>query len=317
MDMPPSRDALARIQRLRELFLDDSRGDSALPDYWRNRADLDAYAQLLAVRIGWKWDAALRECRERSMKRLDDATVLDFGCGSGIGAMRYLHWFGGREVLYHDRSAAAMDYAVRAFHAGQPHIPARAQRSTDGVAPDVLLVSHVLGELDDQGMASLLQVIERSQRIVIVEPGNLRVSRRLSALRDTLLDRFHIVAPCPHARRCPALGKDTDWCHFFAPPPPEVFTEGEWVKTAREVGIDLRALPYAFLALDRTPQPASARSNRILGRPDVGKHEARVQVCAPSGLSIQAVTKRHQPDLWRKLKKDAEAVRSLPPVSGE
>lgn len=314
--MPPSRDALARIQRLRELFLDDQRGAAALPDYWRNRDDLDAYARLLAVRIGWKWDAALRECRERGMARSDGGLILDFGCGSGIGALRYLHWFGGRQLLCHDRSAVAMAYAVSAAKAAQPAVDASALPDLGDVTPDVLLVSHVLGELDDQGMAALQRAIDRSQRVVIVEPGNLRVARRLSALRDALLGPWHIVAPCPHALRCPTLATDGDWCHFFAPPPPEVFTDGEWVKTAREVGIDLRALPFSFLALERAPQPTPPPPNRVLGRPDLGKHEARVQTCTATGLQVHSVTKRHQPELWRKLKKGAEPVRWLPPQSG-
>ena len=149
-------------------------------------------------------------------------------------------------------------------------------------------------------------------RIVLVEPGNPRVSRRLSALRTQLLERFQIVAPCPHALRCPALDRDSDWCHFFAPAPPEVFTDGEWVKAAREVGIDLRALPYAFLALDQAAPTVPMPSHRLLGRPEVGKHEVRVQTCAPAGIENRRVAKRHQPELWRALKKHAETVRSLP-----
>ena len=46
---------MQRIIRLRELFLDESRGPQPLGDYWRQVADLQAYDEVLGARIGWKW----------------------------------------------------------------------------------------------------------------------------------------------------------------------------------------------------------------------------------------------------------------------
>ena len=95
-------------------------------------------------------------------------------------------------------------------------------------------------------------------------------------------------------------------------PPQEAFTSGEWARAGRDVGIDLRALPYAFVCLSRDPVAAPAPRHRILGRPDVGKHEARAQVCDADGLAIATVTKRKDPATWRLLKKDPHALRELP-----
>ena len=82
----PAGSDLARITRLRELFLDEPRDRRALGDYWRDRADVAAYDAVLGARIGWKWDAALAECRDRGFARADDDLVLDFGCGAGVAA---------------------------------------------------------------------------------------------------------------------------------------------------------------------------------------------------------------------------------------
>ncbi len=312
--MTPSHDQLERIARLRELFLDEDRGGKALADYWRDEQDLLAYDAVLGARIGWKWDAALAECKDRGMARADAEVVLDFGCGSGIAARRFVAHFGAREVICHDRSTAAMMFAVRTLQAAAPGVVVQPQRKLDLVQPDVLLVSHVLGELDGNGEAQLRSLIERSQRVVLVEPGSHAISRRLSALRDTLLAKFHIVAPCPHASACPALVQGNDWCHFFALPPQQVFTDSDWVRTARTVGIDSRSLPYSFLALSRTPlvAPPSPPPHRVLGRPDISAHGAKVQICAASGLTVRDVTKRHEAATWRTLKKHPESVRTLP-----
>lgn len=311
MARPPSD--LERIARLRELFLAEDRGDRALADYWRDVDDLAAYDAVLGARIGWKWDAALAECAQRGFARADDDVVVDFGCGAGIAARRFAAAFGAREVLCHDRSAHAMAFAVARLVDEQPGVRARAAARLDDVAPDVLLASHVLGELDASGEAVLRDLITRSRRVVLVEPGNRFAARRLLALRDDLLAAFHVVAPCPHRARCPALANDGDWCHFFAPPPPEVFTAGDWVRTARTVGIDLRALPYAFVALDRAPPGPPAPPNRALGRAAVGAHDARLRICSAAGLSEVTVSKRTEPQLWRMLKKGPERLRPWPP----
>lgn len=301
----PSSDEQERIARLRELFLDETRGDRSLRDYWRDDADLSAYDRVLAARIGWKWDAALAECEERGFARAAGETVLDFGCGTGIAARRFARRFGAGEILCHDRSPAAMAFAARTA-GGRP------LADVSAASPDVLLVSHVLGELDARGRAALRALADRSRRVVLVEAGDRRTARRLSELRDELLPDFHVVAPCPHAGPCPALTGDGDWCHFFAPPPPEVFTDGEWVRTARAVGFDLRALPFAFVALAREPAPVSPPGNRVLGRPRIRSREAVVHVCVPGEVRTVAVGKRDDAATFRALKKHPESVRALP-----
>ncbi|MBL8727500.1 MAG: hypothetical protein JNM25_03645 [Planctomycetes bacterium] len=309
--MPPSRDLLARITRLRELFLDEDRGARALADYWRNEADVAAYDAVLGARIGWKWNAALAECRDRGWPRADDQVVLDFGCGSGIAARRFVHWFGAREVLCHDRSRVAATFAAQAVRAQFAGTKARALPRVDDVRPDVLLVSHVLGELDAAGEVELEGLIERSRRVLLVEPGSRTISRRLSTLRDRLLGGFHVAAPCPDATTCPALATPNDWCHFFAAPPNEAFTDSDWVLTTRALGIDSRSLPYSFLALSRAPVAAAVPTQRVLGRPDQGQHVTKVLVCEPAGLRTATVHKRSHPELWRTLKKHPETVRAI------
>lgn len=312
--MTLSRDELARIQRLRERFLEDELGGLAIPDYWRDDRDLAAYDKTLAARIGWKWDAALAECKDRGLPRADDKTVLDYGCGSGIAARRFVAAFGAREVRCFDRSRPATAYASKQLKA-LPQAPFVVPlRDVDDERPDVLLVSHVLGELDDAGERPLRALIERSACVLLVEPGNRRVARKLSSLRDALLAQFTVVAPCPHQGPCPALASGDDWCHFFAPPPPEVFTDSDQVKTWKALGIDARALPYSFVCLVRKDlAPADAAvGNRLLGRADVRPHTLRAQVCRATGLADVELQKRDHGELWRTLKKRPESVRSLP-----
>jgi hypothetical protein len=311
--VPPNRDDLQRIARLRDLFLDDARGPQALADYWRSDADLAAYDAVLAPRIGWKWDAALAECLRRGWPR-HHGSVLDYGCGSGIAARRYLAHCRADRVWLHDRSPRAMAFAARRLAEVAPGTAVHPAAAVADLQPDVLLVSHVLGELDARGEAELRVLLARCTAVLVVEPGSKQVARRLSALRDDLRAAFQIVAPCTHAAACPALQTADDWCHLFAAPPPEVFTDGEIVRTAKAVGIDLRALPYAFVAAvrQRTGLDPDAGCLRQLGRPEVTPHAARVSVCGPDGRQDRVVHKRDEPALWRQLKKAPDTLPTLP-----
>jgi SAM-dependent methyltransferase len=295
------------------MFLEEKRGKRALDDYWRDPKDVEAYDAVLAARIGWKWDAALEECQDRGFERADHQVVLDFGCGSGIAARRFVHYFGAGEVLLHDRSLHAMSFANKSLAFAMPTLKSRVLPDVSNISPDVLLVSHVIGELDEQGMDDLRALMLRSKRVLMVEPGNRVVSRRLSKLRDEMLKSFFVAAPCPHQAACPSLTDRKDWCHFFATPPPEVFTDGFWARVARELSIDLRSLPYAFLALLRKDSQSAApepeEDERLLGRAEITKHLARMRSCSEDGLEFVDITKRHHAKLWRALKKRPEQIR--------
>lgn len=314
--MTPSRDLLERIERLRTMFLAERPAGAPLPDYWRDDRDLQAYEAVLGARIGWKWDAALAECRDRGFASAADEVVLDYGCGAGVAARKFVTMFGGKEVLCHDRSTRAREFASRAIRIAMPEVAARAVPAVYDLRPDVLLVSHVLGELDAAGLQQLESLAARSRRVVIVEPGNKPVARALSALRDRLLAQFDVIAPCPHGAACPALRGTDDWCHFFATPPQQAFTDGDWVRTTKALGIDARALPYSFLCLVRKDAANAAsslpRRPRLLGRPTMHPHAATVQVCEPGGLRHVELQKRRDPTLWKTLKKEPERVRDLP-----
>lgn len=304
---------LARVTRLREMFLEERRGKRALDDYWRDPKDVEAYDAVLAERIGWKWNAALDECRDRGFAPANEDVVLDFGCGSGVASRRFVAYFGAGEVLMYDRSVHAMTFAAKRLALDAPDTKARMLPNIAAVSPDVLLVSHVISELDEEGLDELVLLMQRSKRIIIVEPGNRIVSRKLSKLRDQVLDSFHITAPCPHQASCPSLTDRADWCHFFATPPPEVFTDGFWARVARELSIDLRSLPYAFLSLSNKTYAANVadceEEERLLGRAEITKHFARMRCCSEGDLSFVDITKRHHAKLWRALKKRPEQIR--------
>jgi len=120
----------AALERLRGLFLS---GEAAQGAYWQSATDLASYDLTYGERIGWKWDAVLRELDQRGWQPPDAArsgiasgaapvrnkklAVLDWGCGSGVAGRRVVNWLGADQVgvlRLWDYSALAADFSAQA-----------------------------------------------------------------------------------------------------------------------------------------------------------------------------------------------------------
>jgi len=307
---------IERLRAIREVLIGmETRPDGApAPAYWDDAEALRLYDEVFAARIGWKWDAALDEALERFAAPLAPRTVVDFGAGTGVATARVLARIPAPErVVLVDRSDRAREFARERLAAEFPGVEFEARASVGAARFDLALASHVLDELDEEGERVLEGLFRGARAVLWVEPGSKRTSRRLSATRDRMLDEFEPVAPCPHREGCGILarGRERDWCHLFARPPAEVHTTARWTQVGKELGIDLRSLPYSFLALDRTP-PHPAPGRRVLGRPRLQRGRALVDLCGPEGVESTQLLQRDHKALFKALKKDATVLRFEP-----
>jgi hypothetical protein len=297
------------LDRLRAGFIG---GTAAGGPYWQSLEDLEQYDQTFGERIGWKWDAVLRELRLRGWApKSQDAsgsfTLLDWGCGSGIAGRRVVDFVGAGRVarlLLHDHSDAARQFAAARAKQLYPQIEATPY---DGRAEfDILVVSHVLNELSSESQAALLRDMARAKSVIWVEPGTHAVSRQLAAIRETLRKDVRVIAPCTHADVCGLLSPENarHWCHYFADPPPAIYADSDWVRFGQRAGIDLRSLPYSFLVLDSLSvhDPGDLPASRIIGGAEHFKGYAKVLSCAPGAVEELILQKRDAPELFKALK---------------
>ena len=299
------------LDRLRETFLT---GDKTAGPYWHTITDLECYDFTYGERIGWKWDAVLRELKASGWTPPAGATLIDWGCGSGIAGRRVVEAFGAdhfSRLMLHDHSQLALDYTE---HHGRKAFPGltverastRDLRGSDPIG--LLVVSHVVNELNDIARAELGELCARAEAILWVEPGTHEASRLLGGWREQLKSRFRVLAPCPHQAACGVLaaGNERHWCHFFAPPPLGVYADSGWVKFGQRAGIDLRSLPYSYLVLSRAqPSALSAQPpglTRLVGDAKVFKGYAKVFACDETGVHDLMLQKRDAPVLFKQLK---------------
>lgn len=316
----PSVDWTA-LDRLRAIFLSGRPPGSC---YWQSRSDLASYDCTFAQRIAWKWDAVLRELARRGW-RPAGRSVLDWGCGSGIAARRVVAFFGPDHfdaVRFHDQSSLAEQFAVETARKEFPQLSVGVADpdSAQGAAPvGLLLLSHVLSELTPQAEAALWPVVQAAAALIWVEPGARELSRRLLGWRERLRAQFTVLAPCTHQAACGLLmpANERHWCHHFADPPPALLADAAWVRFARRAGLDLRSLPYSFLALQKSPAQLSspdrgdaltpaAGLSRIIGRPRLYKGYAKVFSCQADGVWDLTLLKRSAPALFKQLGQGGE-----------
>ena len=133
---------------------------------------------------------------------------------------------------------------------------------------DVVLAGHVLSELDvgvaaearvERHAALIGTLLERytseTGALVLVEPALRDRTRHLHRVRDALVARGATVfAPCTHQAPCPALERETDWCHEDLP----VDLPGWLVPIARAAGLRHEGLTFSYLVLRKRGAPFAA-----------------------------------------------------------
>ena len=94
------------------------------------------------------------------------------------------------------------------------------------------------------------------------------------------------------------------WCHFFAPIPPLAFQDARWTEFSRQLEIDLRSLPYSYLALERPQSEPSIPLgySRVIGEPREFKGYTKVLSCQADGVTEFMLQKRDDPVLFRTLR---------------
>ena len=296
---------LATLAALRARFLD---GSNAGGDYWRNEEELALYDATFGERIGWKWDAVIAELRERGWSP-KARHVVDWGCGSGVAGRRVLGaWEGFESLVVADVSPHAMRFAEARARDAFPRIRAQsAAPSSPLPAGALLVVSHVLNELDDAARARLLGLVRQAAEVIWIEAGTHADSRRLIAIREQVRDDLDVVAPCTHRGRCGMLVAENSqhWCHHFARVPAEASRGALWAQFGRELGIDMRSLPCSFLVLQRPGSEWSmdAGCSRIIGRPLEEKGRMELLSCGEGGVVELMMQKRDVPDVFKQLRK--------------
>jgi ribosomal protein RSM22 (predicted rRNA methylase) len=161
---------------------------------------------------------------------------------------------------------------------------------------DLVMLSYVVGEI---AQPKLLPIIQKAweatdQLLIIIEPGTPAGFEKIRLIREYLIQHgAHLVAPCPHQKRCPM--PPGDWCHFMARV--ERSSEHRRLKEGH-LGYEDEKFSYVVASKHAVNLPFS----RILRHPM--KHSGHIifQECTSQGLISRTISKKMK-DLYRQARK--------------
>ena len=168
-------------------------------------------------------------------------THLDLGSGTGSALWGLATYLKQEQPGVHTLSSLATDLlssnldGVQSFHARfQKQIPPiafelqtaqmnlSALSLLNGKSYDLITLMNVLNEVseehDERTIERLLSLLAERGAIIMIEPSTREQSRRALRFRDRMVQAgFHVYAPCCRTGGCPALAKESDWCHMEIP----------------------------------------------------------------------------------------------------
>jgi len=242
--------------------------------------------------------------------------VLDLGSGPAPFAFAAMD-AGASQVTAADRSKPALALARElAAEAGEGLSTREWNLQGDGKSPlwarlgagerfDVVGLCHALNELFGEGEQALerraalleeaLAMLKPCGSAVVIEPALRETSRDLLAVRDRIVARGYAVrAPCFYRGNCPALVKESDWCHADHAWRAPALVED----LARAAGLRRESLKMSYLVLapkgEAWREAPAGRVFRIVSEPLEGKGRQRYIGCGPEGRVGLALQQKHR-----------------------
>lgn len=241
------------------------------------------------------------------MEVVPDAKIqsfLDLGAGSGAAS---LAWFHSSLPIQHmtlveqDFKLISLGKALYEESSMSENPPEWLELSMQKIASskayDLILMSYSLNELKTKDQLELFKKLHECQPewIVLVEPGSSESYENLMRSRDYFIKLgYFVLAPCPHEKPCPLLGKD--WCHFSTRLPR---TSLHKMMKQAERGYEDEKFSYVILS----KKPPLVRYSRIIDRPEVHSGFVKLRVCISSGKIEQPTVTKKNKEFFKVIKK--------------
>jgi len=235
------------------------------------------------------------------MTNLEINSLLDLGAGPGtaswMGCSRFPEI---QKVTLIEQDEALIQLGQRlaghATHAALQNATWKQQDlfqfETD--SHDMVVLSYVLGELNDFGDI-LAKSWESTQKyLIIVEPGSQRGFSNILLAREEILKLSGtLVLPCPHSNACPM--PKSDWCHFT-----KRIERSKMHRECKEATLGYEDEKFSYCVFSRNPAPISA--SRILEHPMKRSGHMHFRLCTPQGIEKKIVSRKDK-ETYKRAKK--------------
>jgi len=163
---------------------------------------------------------------------------------------------------------------------------------------DLITISYAIGELDQEKVTQVVQKALDSctGAVVIVEPGTPRGYSSILRARDAFIEQgANLLAPCPHAMRCPL--KDGDWCHFKTRLPRTKIHQ--YLKGA---SLGYEDEKFSYIVASKTMKQ-QARYDRVIREPEHRSGHSFITLCTHAGAFEQKTVSRRDKEVYNEVKR--------------
>jgi ribosomal protein RSM22 (predicted rRNA methylase) len=236
---------------------------------------------------------ALNYCAE-AMPAFAPQSLLDLGSGPGSGILAAHERFPTiRQTVAIERDADLARLASALIDIPIQNLTADI-RTAELPVSDLVIASYCLGEIAAKDRVAMIDRAwaTTSGLLLLIEPGTPEGYGRILTVRDHLLAAgAQMLAPCPHAQRCPMHGT-SDWCHFAA--------RVERTSLHRQLkggtlGHEDEKFSYAAFARSNAQLPDS----RIVRHPQQHGGHIKLQLCVDGERIRESVVTRSQKAAYR------------------
>ena len=304
MDLPADlRDALtAELDRRAPAAL--ARATAALVERYRSGqpvpggiylADHDDIAAYAAYRLPATYAACASALAQVRARWLGDPprTLLDVGAGPGTAlwaAQGVWPELTGALLLERDERMIALGRRL-ADRARAPLV-AQARWETadllgewDTPPHDLVVAAYVLNELPDERREAVVAAlwVRATTSLVLLEPGTPAGFARIrEARRQLIAAGATVLAPCPHDLPCPM--PEDDWCHFA-----QRINRTRIHRQVKGGTLSYEDEKFSYVAVSR--RAGTPIAGRILRHPQILPGRVERELCTPTGLRHEVVTR--------------------------
>lgn len=291
-DAVPQKDLADRAGRISLQYRDAQPSTGVIASH----LDALAYALVRAPATFAAVAAALSHISDRAPD-FAPGKVLDLGAGPGTASWAASALWPDMKYTLRDNNSAFLELARMLANVSEGQGPgsnaevgqADIAHAGSGQKSDLVIMAYALTELSETGMQHAIEHAwaQTEGMLLLVEPGRPREYKRLMLMRDWLLDAGGIVvAPCPHAERCPLVGDD--WCHFSARLP-----RTRLHRQLKRADMGYEDEKYSYLAVARPSVRLEPAHARIIAPKTLKKFGVHFRVCQPDGsLGTIEIAKR-------------------------
>lgn len=243
--------------------------------------------------------AVMDTCFQALSSQFYPSSLLDLGAGPGTATLAALDHWPDLKIAALVEHNSSMNHFNKGLlkslnaEANFEHFQKDILNFSPSRTYDLVTLGYVLGELNKEQQLNVLETAWKTTEnfLVITMPGTPHDYQTLILARDFLIQhKGHVVAPCPHNKKCPLEGT-SDWCHFSI----RINRTKTHKHTKQGVlGYEDEKFSYLIISKNKTAQDFS----RIIRKPIKRPGHILLDLCTNDGIKRKIISKS-QKDVYK------------------